>query len=163
DGAALCLRGKVRIKLNNDLLGATDDLKKSVRFGKDKFYYYMACILLADCLRNDGNFDYALKLYQECQIEQPDEAVALNGVGLCPRSKGPTDEAIQAFKDVLRVRPGDADARLQLAALYELKSEFPEALRFLKEIESTYPDDPQVLQQMSKIYYLLRDKKQAEE
>ena len=60
---------------------------------------------------NEGEIEYALKLYDEILKVNPTDIHALNYKGLALASLGHYDEAIQWYDKVLAIDPNDSDAK----------------------------------------------------
>jgi tetratricopeptide (TPR) repeat protein len=165
NGAALALRGYLHMKEPDhpDLERARDDLVRALAHGKDSYYYSEARLLLAVCLRDQGSFAEALKLYRECAADRPQDWRAAYGVGMCERYLGNYQQAMGAFQRVLEIIPGYVNARLQIAYIHEVLGEMPQSLNVLRTIEAQYPDEPQMLMQTAKILTKMGDKAQAAE
>lgn len=60
---------------------------------------------------NEGEIEYALKLYDEILKLNPTDIHALNYKGLALAGLGDYDEAIQWYDKVLAIDPNDSDAK----------------------------------------------------
>jgi tetratricopeptide (TPR) repeat protein len=138
DGLALCLRGRVRLQksLPHD---ARPDLEKALRVGRERTYFADARLLLANCLLEVGDFEESLRLFRECQAEEPENPKVLFGVGRAAWYLNRWPEAEEAFRAVLRLQPDHLDALSQLAYIHEDRGEQAEALRLL---EAAVKQDP---------------------
>jgi tetratricopeptide (TPR) repeat protein len=150
DGAALCVRGKVRLQ-QFQADRAAKDLEKAVLLGKDKYYSLLARIMLGTSLRQLGDVDKAYQIYRECQKEAPENVRILYDLGLCAHYLNRLDEALEAFNAVLQRRPNDTETLLQIAYIYEERKELDKALEVVRQVEQSYPEEPQMLVQMAKI------------
>ena len=183
DGAALCLRGSIRLK-HGAPQKAYADLVKAVGKGQGEFYWFTANLQLANCLRQHpdqqrlGGIPRAYKLYKECSERDPNHVGVLYGLGICSRILGSDDpakfdEALTAFHAILRQKSNEdsVDTLLQIATTVEAKARvaldrndkdgatklFKEAIDFLKRVEEVYPEEPQMLAQMSRLYAAIGD------
>jgi tetratricopeptide (TPR) repeat protein len=138
DGLALCLRGRLRLQKGQPH-EARPDLEKTVRLGGDRSYVGDARLLLANCLLEVGNFEGALRLFRECEVEEPDNPRVLFGAGRAAWYLNRWTEAEAAFRSVLRVQPDHLDALSQLAYIHEERGERGEALRLLEEAAKQDP------------------------
>ena len=70
---------------------------------------------LGTALDQKGQFDEAIRQYQEAIRLRPDDALVHNDLGLALYMQGRTSEAIRQFHEALRLKPDYADARRDLA------------------------------------------------
>ncbi len=131
DGAALCLRGRIRFQkeLPHE---ARPDLEKALENGPEQFYYRDARLLLANCLLELGKFEEALQRFRESKADEPDNPRVLFGIGRCLWYLGRLDGAAAAFHELLQLEPDHLDALSQLAYIQEEQGELSQALELLE-------------------------------
>jgi len=141
NGAALWIRGKIRLQKHQPH-DAWPDLEKAVSAGRDQYYHSRARVQLANCYLELGKFDQALRLFQEAQAEEPENARILFGIGRCYWFLSRWDEAGQAFREVLRVKPDHLDALSQLAYIHEERGQSDDLTQALQLLEQAAKLDP---------------------
>jgi tetratricopeptide (TPR) repeat protein len=164
NGQALCLRAYLILKDedHHDKQDAVPYVVKAMKQGREFYFHGEARLLLAVCLREQGKYGAALKLYRESWTEERRDARALYGIGLCERYLGHLEKALEAFEEVMRLRPREVEARMHIAYIYEVLNRLPKALEVLRSIEAEDPDEHQMLMQTAKILTKLGDTAQAQ-
>src|SRR5262249_12570666 len=105
DARALAIRGAARLQARRlDLARA--DLAAVVAGDPDAIVFPQARLTLALCLLDLGDFGRALELFRACRTDEPNNLLALFGVGRAASHLGRFDEAEVAFRAVLVLRPG---------------------------------------------------------
>jgi tetratricopeptide (TPR) repeat protein len=68
----------------------------------------------AERLIRAGRFDDAIAAYERVLAREPDNAAALNNLGVALRRAGQGERAVRCFSDAARANPGSADAHYNL-------------------------------------------------
>jgi predicted Zn finger-like uncharacterized protein len=97
--------------------------------------------LLADAarLREKGDTERALDLYGRIADDQPDNADALAGRGLCYLDLSQYPPAEASFQSALQVDPEHADALLGLAETYRWQGKKAEAIKYYERYLALHP------------------------
>jgi tetratricopeptide (TPR) repeat protein len=151
DGAALCIRGRIRLQKHQPH-EARPDLEEALRLGAELYYGADARLLLANCLLELGKFEEALARFRQCQAEEPGDPRALFGAGRCAWHLARWDEAAQAFQEVLRLRPDHLDALSELAYIHEERGELTRALELLERAAQLDPTWHDLYFRMAKLF-----------
>src|SRR5207253_7244455 len=69
DGAALCIRGRIRLQKGQPH-AARPDLENALRLGDSQYYSFDARLLLANCLLELGKFEDALRFFRQCRLDE---------------------------------------------------------------------------------------------
>jgi tetratricopeptide (TPR) repeat protein len=150
DGEALCLSGRLWLKARR-LDRARANLEAALAAGPDALFYRQARLSLALCLLDAGDFGRSLELFRACRQDEPDNAVALFGVGRAASFLGRWDEAEEAFEAVLAGRPGHLETLLALAQVREQRGDPAGALDCLERAERADPDRVETHYRLAKL------------
>ena len=161
-GAALWVRGKIHLQKHQPH-DARPDLEKAVSTGRDQYYYPRARYQLAKCDLELGKFEDALRLFQECRLDEPDNPRVLFGLGRSYWYLNRWDEAAEVFREVLRLQPDHLDALSQLAYIHEEHDRLPEALELLQRAAKLDPSWYDLHFRMAKIAKALGQDQRAAE
>jgi predicted Zn finger-like uncharacterized protein len=93
----------------------------------------------ASRLREGGDVEVALDLYGRVVAEDPENAEALTGRGLCYLDLASYAPAVASFKAALRLAPRDPDALLGLAETYRFEGKKTEAVRQYERYLAAHP------------------------
>jgi predicted Zn finger-like uncharacterized protein len=107
-------------------------VKQSARSAKE-------ILAQASRLREGGNVEGALDLYGRVAAEDPENAEALTGRGLCYLDLASYAPAVASFKAALRLAPRDPDALLGLAETYRFEGNKAEAVRQYERYLAAHP------------------------
>ena len=99
-----------------------------------------ALLAQADRLRTKGDTAGALELYGRVADEDPDNAAALTGRGLCYLDLSQYRPAAASFEAALKLSPDDADALLGVAEAYRGQGRDADALRHYERYLEKHPD-----------------------
>ena len=99
-----------------------------------------ALLAQADRLRTKGDTAGALELYGRVADEDPDNAAALAGRGLCYLDLSQYRPAAASFEAALKLSPDDADALLGVAEAYRGQGRDADALRHYERYLEKHPD-----------------------
>jgi tetratricopeptide (TPR) repeat protein len=99
-----------------------------------------ALLAQADRLRAKGDAAGALELYGRVADEDPSNAAALTGRGLCYLDLSKYPPAAASFEAALQLSPDDADALLGLAEAYRGQGRDADALRRYERYLEKHPD-----------------------
>jgi len=88
-----------------------------------------------------GDFDEALKIYEDMINKNSDDADALCNIGLIYYQKGDLKKAEETFLKCLEKDSGIQEAYFNLGRLYHNNREFEKALTYYKEVVVNNPDD----------------------
>ena len=95
----------------------------------------------AECLRQLGRADEALKSYEETMASHPNNVVARCGYAECLRELGSADEALKSYEETMASHPNDVVARCATASLLIQLRRHAEALRMLPSGEPRTSQD----------------------
>ncbi|WP_020469084.1 tetratricopeptide repeat protein [Zavarzinella formosa] len=136
---ALGVRGAAWLEARRlDLAKA--DLQAAFDAGPDSLVYAPARLNLATCLLDLGEFSQSLDLFRAARVDEPDNLLALFGVGRAASYLGSLEEAETAFRDVLARRPGHLETLLSLAQVTEQRGDLTAALGYLEQAEQADPN-----------------------
>lgn len=90
-----------------------------------------------------GQFEAAAEAYEQAILQEPEEPIYLNNLGICYTKLGKYDEGIKAFQAMLKIRPESYSANRSLGELYGLQKKYQEALPFFAKASEVSPDDPE--------------------
>ncbi len=76
-----------------------------------------------------GEYDRALKFFQQESDRHPESAAVRCGIGLALKKKGRAQEAVAAIRRATEVEPEYAEAHYELGALLESNKDYAEALK----------------------------------
>lgn len=76
-----------------------------------------------------GEYDKALKFFQDQTDQHPESAAARTGVGMALKAKGKAGEAVAAIRRATEVEPDYAEAHYQLGSLLESNKDYSEACK----------------------------------
>jgi len=62
----------------------------------------------------NGQYDQALKFYEEATVKDPTNTLAWHGLGHCYDGLGKPDQVISVYEQAIRIHPEDAELRLEL-------------------------------------------------
>lgn len=153
DCEALFLRGQIAVYARH-WDQAVADLGRVVAGGPDQCSFEEARKLLASACLELGQFEEALRLFRECQTEEPENTAILYNIGQCASFLQRWDEAQAAFHEAIRLRP-ERDVLLKAAHVHEMRSEFAQALALLEKAENGDPRDVEVLASMARVLQAL--------
>jgi tetratricopeptide (TPR) repeat protein len=74
-----------------------------------------------------GEYDKALKFFQDEVDHHPESGAARTGVGMALKAKGKSGEAVAAIRRATEVEPDYAEAYYQLGSLLESNKDYSEA------------------------------------
>jgi tetratricopeptide (TPR) repeat protein len=155
---ALYIRGAARHDQRR-LDQACSDLEAALAAGPEPLVYPSARLVLARCLLDLGHFARALELFREARADDPDNLLALFGLGRAASYLALFDEAEEAFVDVLERRPGHVETLLALAQVVEQRGDLPRALAC---VEAAERGDPNRLETIARLVKLLSATGQTE-
>jgi predicted Zn finger-like uncharacterized protein len=98
-----------------------------------------ALLARAGRLREKGDYAAALDLYGRVASEDPENAEALTGRGLCYLDLERYAPAEASFEAALQVDPRQADALLGLAETYRWQGKKADAIRYYERYLASYP------------------------
>jgi len=75
----------------------------------------------------DGNYNEAIKLYNQAAALDPKSSDAMTGLAMCYQAKGDLDSAIEAARRYTEVAPDDILAFTNLSMFYQKKGMIKEA------------------------------------
>jgi tetratricopeptide (TPR) repeat protein len=99
-----------------------------------------ALLALADRLRDKGEVAQALELYGRVAGDDPENAPALTGRGLCYLDLSQYRPAVASFEAALRAAPTHPDALLGLAEAYRWQGQEADAIRYYEKYLAEHPD-----------------------
>jgi tetratricopeptide (TPR) repeat protein len=99
-----------------------------------------ALVAQAERLRDRGELEKALDLYDRALEQDPEHVGALAGRGLCYLDLESYEEAIRSFQEALRQDPENADALLGAAEAYRSTGKAAEAIRHYERYLLVHPD-----------------------
>jgi len=99
-----------------------------------------ALVAQADKLRDKGEVEKALDLYDRASELDPDNVKALAGRGLCYLDLESYEEAAKAFQEALRVDPENADALMGAGEAYRALGRAKDAIRHYERYLLAHPD-----------------------
>ncbi len=98
-----------------------------------------ALVAQAERLRDKGDTERALDLFGRAADEEPDNADALAGRGLCYLDLSQYPAAEASFQSALQVAPEHADALLGLAETYRWQGKKAEAIKYYERVLALHP------------------------
>lgn len=102
--------------------------------------------VLADTLLSQQWFDVAILRYRKYLRLRPDDAAALDSLGVALLATGATEEAISALRRAVALAPENGRAQLSLAlALLEARREITEVIAQARRAVALRPSDPVAL------------------
>jgi len=99
-----------------------------------------ALVAQADKLRDKGEVEKALDLYDRAVELDPDNVKALAGRGLCYLDLESYEEAAKAFQEALRVDPENGDALVGAGEAYRALGRAKDAIRHYERYLLAHPD-----------------------
>jgi tetratricopeptide (TPR) repeat protein len=160
DARALHLRGTARHQ-GRRLDLAREDLEAAVSAAPDSVEFPKARLTLGICLLDLGDFGRARELFLAARADDPDNALAVFGVGRTSAYLGQFDEAEQAFQAVLAKRPGHVETLVSLAQVVEQKGDLSRAAEYLEQAATAEPDRLETHARLAKLLAALGRTKQA--
>ncbi len=91
-------------------------------------------------MQKTGNLGEAEQIYRKILARQPDNASAVNNIGVIYMTQGRKDEAIGMFNYAITLKDTDVDAYYNLACLYARTNDREQSLQFLKKAAAMNPD-----------------------
>jgi len=138
-----------KAKAGEDMKAALGEMTAKLEQLDKGTYRIRGLLMVASTEYDEGNFDNALKIYQEVLDASAPETlnhfVALQGQGYSNLSRQEYDKAIEAFRSIID-RSKDYplfDIYSGLVRSYEGKKDTENALLILHEMESRFKDHPQ--------------------
>jgi len=110
---------------------------------------YEETLAKADQLRLDGQYDEALKLYEECLAERPDDIAALYGRALVFNYTGEFERSLEELERIRDMAPNFVKARVHLGLTYTMLGMYEEGKKELKEVLKIDPGNPEALKHLS--------------
>ncbi len=114
---------------------------------------------------NKGDYEKALKLFIDAQLEDPDKPEILYNVGNAYYKTGDFDAAMSHFKEAMKTQ----DNRLKQKAIYNLgnanyrKEKFEDAVKNYEDALKLDPNDSQAKQNLEFVKKIIEMKKQQQE
>lgn len=94
---------------------------------------YFACNNLGSVLRQKGDVDGAIKMYQEALLFNPNSSMVNYNLGIALQQNGKLDDAIAAYEKAERLAPEDGNVRANLGHALLLKGDITGAIVHLQK------------------------------
>jgi tetratricopeptide (TPR) repeat protein len=104
-----------------------------------------------------GNFEGAVKAYEEAIKKEPGEPIYYNNLGICLNKLGKYEEAIGAFKKMLELQPASFNANKSVGELYGILNNYQEALPYFIKATEINPSEPDAFYDLGACLMNLQD------
>ncbi|MCG2712143.1 MAG: tetratricopeptide repeat protein, partial [Candidatus Omnitrophica bacterium] len=111
-------------------------------------------------MQRAGDFDSAVKYYQQALISDPKYATVHNDLGILYEQKGLNDKAKMEYLEALKINPHYIRAHSNLALLYEMSGDNNKAYYHWKQrVQLGRPDDPWTVKAKQRMELLEQQRK----